>query len=70
MKGQILEWNNGKGYQRGLFAADKQIKSLTHQKRGLVYLLDEDLNFKKNEKGQRILTVIELSKCKCIGFQD
>lgn len=44
MKGQILEWNNGQGYRKGLLVADKQIKSLTHQGRAVVYILDEDLN--------------------------
>lgn len=70
MKGQILEWNNDKGYRRGLFAADKQIKSLTRQGRIVVYMLDEDLNLQTNEKGGKIIGIVELKKTKCIGFQD
>ena len=70
MKGQILEWNNGKGYQRGLLVADKQIKSLTHQGRALVYMLDEDFNLEKNEKGGNVIGIVTLKESKCIGFQD
>lgn len=70
MKGQILEWNNGKGYRRGLLVDDKQIKSLTHQGRALVYMLDEDLNLEKNEKGGNVIGIVTLKDSKCIGFQD
>ena len=70
MKGQILEWNNGKGYRRGLLVPDKQIKSLTHQGRALVYMLDEDLNLEKNEKGGYVIGIVTLKDSKCIGFQD
>ena len=70
MKGQILEWNNGKGYRRGLLVADKQIKSLTHQGRALVYILDEDLNLEKNEKGGNVIGLVTLKETKLIGFQN
>lgn len=71
MRGKILEWNNDKGDKRiGLLVPDRQVKSLTSQGRGLVYMLDEDFNIKKNEKGGLELGVVTMSKAKCIGFQD
>ena len=70
MKGQILEWNNDKGYRRGLLVADKQIKELTHQGRALVYMLYEDFNLQKNEKGGNVIGIVDLKKTKLIGFQD
>lgn len=70
MKGQILEFNNGQGYRRGLMVAEKQIKSLTHQGRALVYMLDEDLNLQKNDKGGNVIGIFELKHTKVIGFQD
>jgi hypothetical protein len=69
MRGQILEWNNGKGYRRGLMVADKQIKSLAQQGRAVVYILDENLNIKITD-GKKEVALVTLSKTKCIGFQD
>lgn len=69
MRGQILEWNNGKGYRRGLLVPDKQVKSLTRQGRGVVYILDEDLNIQE-DNGKKVVGIVTLSKTKCIGFQD
>jgi hypothetical protein len=70
MKGTILEWNNDKGYRRGLFVQDKQIKSLTHQGRLVVFMLDENSNLQKNEKGGNIIGIVDKNKTKVIGFQD
>ena len=70
MKGTILEWNNDKGYRRGLFVPEKQIKSLTHQGRCVVLMLDEDLNLEKNEKGGNVIGIVDQKKTKVIGFQD
>ncbi len=70
MKGVIIEWNNGKGYRRGLIVQEKQIKSLLHQGRNLVYLMDEDLNLEKNEKGGNIICLVDKRNMKVIGFQD
>lgn len=70
MRGTILEWNNGQGYRRGLFVPEKQIKSLTHQGRCVVLMLDEDLNLEKNEKGGNVIGIVDQKKTKVIGFQD
>ena len=69
--GQILEWNDGKGYRRGLLAAHKeQPASLRKQGRAIVYMLDEDNNLQKNEKGGNILHIVQIDKTKLVGFID
>lgn len=70
MKGQVLEWNNGRGYQRGLLIPSKQIKTLTNQGRALVYLLDDNLELQKNENGGNIAKIVRIKETKCIGFKD
>lgn len=40
------------------------------QGRALVYMLDEDLNLEKNEKGGNVIGIVTLKDSKCIGFQD
>ena len=71
MKGQILEWNNGKGYRRGLLVSGKeQPKALTRQGRALVYMLDENLNLQKNENGSNIGHIVTLEETKLVGFID
>ena len=69
MKGQILEWNNGKGYRRGLMVLDKQIKSLTHQGRAVVYIFNGEF-LETNEKGGYVIGIVTLKNTKLIGFQD
>lgn len=66
-----MEWNNGKGYQRGLLVPDKQVKQLTKQGRALVYMLDENFDLVKNEKGGNVIGIIpNIKEAKVIGFQD
>ncbi len=73
MKGTILEWKNAKGENRiGLLTQGKQHTRLQAQGRAAVYLLDENYNLQKNEKGGLILAVVTMDRdrVKVIGFQD
>lgn len=70
MKGTICEWNNGKGYNRGLMIEKNQIRSLLKQKRIVLLELNEDFTLKKNEKGGNIIAIVDQSRVKVIGYQD
>lgn len=69
LKGTILEWDTAKGMKRGLFIPDRQIKDLSRQGRGLVYLLDSDLNILR-ENGKKLVSLVTMNKCKVVGHQD
>jgi len=70
MRGQIVEWNRGKGYQRGLIPEHKeQPAALRKQGKLLAYLLDEDLNIILND-GKKVITIVSANETRLIGFQD
>jgi hypothetical protein len=70
MKGQIIEWNNDKGYRRGLLVAGETPESLVKQGRALVYILDENLNIQRDNEGKQLKGVVTLKNTILIGFQD